>query len=281
MISYDFDYYKPTSIKEAAELYHRLASEGRKPKYFSGGTEIITLGRLNLVYTDAVIDIKGIPECKRWGFEKNELIAGAALPLSILEEEPHFPLLKQTASEVADYTSRNKITLGGNVCGQIFYREAVLPFLLAESDVIVGGRKGVRRVPIRTMFHQELTLEPGEFLVQIITGKAYIDAPFLSVKKRQQWETGYPLITVASLKKDNFLRFAFSGVCAFPFRSDEMEKVLNDATMTYEDRVLKSFNYLPKPILNDMEGSEEYRLFVLKNTLVDFLKHFESGGVHE
>lgn len=281
MISYDFDYYKPTSIKEATELYHRLVSEGRKPTYFSGGTEILTLGRLNLVYTDAVIDIKEIPECKKWGFEKSELIAGAALPLSVLEDEPRFPLLMQTASEVADYTSRNKITLGGNICGQIFYREAVLPFLLSESDVLVAGRTGVRRVPIRTMFQQELALESGEFLVQIITEKTYVDAPFLSVKKRQQWETGYPLITVASLKKDGFLRFAFSGVCAFPFRSDEMERVLNDTTMNYENRVLRSFHYLPKPILNDMEGSAEYRLFVLKNTLVDFLEHFESGGVHE
>jgi len=281
LISYDFDYYKPTSIREALELYQNLTTRGRRPIYFAGGTEIITLGRLDYIQTDAVIDIKGIFECNVWGFNNNKLIIGATLPLSILEDQPYFPLLAQTASGVADYTSRNKITIGGNICGEIFYREAVLPFLLADSDVIVAGEKGVRRIPIRTIFNQKLNLEFGEFLVQVETEVKYVSSPFQSVKKRQQWETGYPLITVASLRNEGFLRFAFSGVCSFPFRSDDMEQVLNDRSMSYEDRIIKSFHYLPRPILSDIEGSDEYRLFVLKNTLIDFLKTLEGMPENE
>ena len=63
MIPYDFEYYKPSSIQEALNLFVELNKTGRKPVYFSGGTEIITLGRLNLVTGDAVIDLKEIPEC--------------------------------------------------------------------------------------------------------------------------------------------------------------------------------------------------------------------------
>ncbi|OMP66348.1 FAD binding domain-containing protein [Domibacillus epiphyticus] len=275
MISFDFEYYRPKSIKEATDLYQNLASRGGKPIYYSGGTEIITLGRLNRVYTDAVIDIKSIPETQTWGFHNNELITGSALPLSIFNEKNYFPLLAETAREIADYTSRIKITIGGNICGQIFYREGILPFLLTDSDVLIAGSKGVKRKPLKEVFDQKLMLEREEFLVQLATKKIYMEMPFLSVKKRQQWKTGYPLLTVASLKKDGFLRFAFSGVCPFPFRSEQMETVLNSRTQPYEERALASFDYLPQPILNDIEGSNEYRLFVLKNTIVDFLKKFE------
>lgn len=61
MIPYDFDYYQPSTIEQATSLYQSLRLDGRKPKFFSGGTEIITLGRLNKVYTDAVIDLKKSP----------------------------------------------------------------------------------------------------------------------------------------------------------------------------------------------------------------------------
>ncbi|MDV2583678.1 FAD binding domain-containing protein, partial [Alkalibacillus haloalkaliphilus] len=63
MISFDFEYYKPTSINEATQLFQSLVEQGKEPIYFSGGTEVITLGRINQIQTDAVIDFKGIPEC--------------------------------------------------------------------------------------------------------------------------------------------------------------------------------------------------------------------------
>ncbi|RBW68422.1 FAD binding domain-containing protein [Bacillus taeanensis] len=240
-----------------------------------GGTEIITLGRLNLVYTRAVIDIKGIPECSVLTIRENRLVIGSALSLTKIEEENLFPLLSKTASEVADHTARNKVTLGGNICGQIFYREAVLPLLLSDSRVVIAGEKGIRELPINLVFNKQLQLEKGEFLVQILTDKSYLEVPYVSIKKRQQWDTGYPLVTVASIKKEDKMRVAFSGVCPFPFRSQKIEEVLNEKQLPYEERVQLVFRYLPQPILNDTEGSSDYRLFVLKNTLLHVLRALE------
>ncbi|MET3317690.1 UNVERIFIED_ORG: CO/xanthine dehydrogenase FAD-binding subunit [Peribacillus simplex] len=276
MLSYNFEYYKPKSIKEAIEQYQTSKSQDKKPLYYGGGTEILTLGRLNYIYTDTIIDLKGIPECKEFGFQNNELIIGSTLSLSVFEENKVFPLLTNTSKEVADYSSRNSITIGGNICGQIFYREAVLPFLLSDSTVIIAGPSGVKKILINEIFNKELRLDEGEFLVQIGTEKEYLKAPYLSVKKRKQWDTGYPLLTVAALKKDGIIRFAFSGVCPYPFRSIPMEKILNDKKLSYKDRVLASFEYLPSPILNDIEGSDGYRLFVLENTLSNILSYL--GG---
>ncbi|MFJ7832333.1 FAD binding domain-containing protein [Peribacillus sp. NPDC097284] len=271
MLPFNFAYYKPESIQEALDVFQTLKVQGKTPLYYGGGTEIITLGRLNLVYADAIIDLKGIYECNIFEFQNNELIIGSMVSLSDFEEKKLFPLLTKTSKEVADYTSRNKITIGGNICGNIFYRESVLPFLLADSAVIIAGPKGIRKLLFSKVFHKELQLEEGEFLVQILTEKEYLPAPHLSIKKRQQWDTGYPLLTVASLKKDGYVRFAFSGVCPFPFRSIPMEETLNDQNLSYKDRVLASFEYLPNSILNDIEGSNEYRLFVLENTLTSIL----------
>ena len=55
---------------------------------------------------------------------------------------------------MADHTARGKITLGGNICAQIFYREAVLPFLLADSEVIIAGPKGMKVAAINQVFDE-------------------------------------------------------------------------------------------------------------------------------
>lgn len=275
VISADLEYYKPTSLTEAIETYFSLKRENKQPMYYAGGTEILTLGRLNLIQASAIIDIKGIKECLAFDFSENYLISGSALPLTYIEEKNLFPLLSKTSSEIADRTARNKITLGGNLCGQIFYREAVLPFLLTDSLVIVAGLNGIQSLSIHLLFNQKFQLEEGQLIIQILTEKNYLDFPYVSMKKRQQWETGYPLLTVTSIKVDNQLRFSFSGLCPFPFRSIQMEKELNNSMYSFEERVENSIKLVPKPILDDVEGSKEYRQFVLRNTLMDILIEME------
>jgi CO/xanthine dehydrogenase FAD-binding subunit len=279
MLSFDFDYYKPVTLNEAVDLYQSMDRNGKKPMFISGGTELITLGRINLAYTEAVIDLKDIAESKVMQFEGEYLVFGSTLTLTKIEEANLFPLLTKTASEVADHTSRGKITLGGNICARIFYRETVLPFLLTDSLVRIVGPKGIKVAPINDIFQEQLQLKNSEFLVQIATDKRFIDAPFISIKRRQQWDTGYPLITVAALKVGEDVRVALSGLCQFPFRSKKVEAILNNREWTIEDRVGGALAKLPGPILNDVEGSSEYRLFVLRNLLHDVLEVLDAAGV--
>ncbi|MGE8204855.1 FAD binding domain-containing protein [Heyndrickxia sp. NPDC080065] len=277
MATYDFDYYQPKSIQEATSLFHALKLEGKSPKYFSGGTEIITLGRLNVVYTDAVIDLKGIPEYEVLYSSESRLIVGGGLSIVQIEESNPFPLLSKTSSEIADHTSRTKITIGGNICAEIYYREAVLPFLLSDSILMIAGFDGIKFFPIHQVFDRYLHLNEGSFLVQVSTDRKFIEAPYVSIKRRRQWNTGYPLITVAALKIDNQIRVAISGLCPFPFRAFEMEEHLNNDQLTMDEKIEDAILHLPSPILNDTEGSSEYRLFVLKNILFDILIELEKG----
>jgi aerobic carbon-monoxide dehydrogenase medium subunit len=277
VLPFDFDYYKPATLQEAIELYVSLHQQGKQPMFFLGGTELITLGRIDLLYTEAAIDIKNIPDVHVIHVTENQLILGSALTLTKIEEANIYPLLTKTVSEVADHTARGKITLGGNICAQIFYREAVLPFLLADSQVILAGPEGIRNVPINDIFHEDLKLNPGEVLVQLVTDKRAIEAPYISIKRRQQWETGYPLITIAGLAINNRIRIAISGLCPFPFRSLEVEGLLNNRQISMEERIGKAIEILPQPILDDVEGSADYRLFVLKNLMFDVMNVLGSG----
>jgi CO/xanthine dehydrogenase FAD-binding subunit len=245
--------------------------------FISGGTELITLGRINLIYTEAVIDLKEIAESQVMQFSGEHLVLGSSVTLTKLDEGNLFPLLSKTAREIADHTARIKITLGGNICAQIFYREAVLPFLLSDSQVVTVRAEGTRVVPINEIFQEQLRLSPGEFLVQIVTEKRFTEAPFFTFKRRQQWDTGYPLITIAALKIDNGIRVALSGLCPFPFRSQQVEAALNNKGMSEAERVEHALASLPRPILEDVEGSANYRLFVLRNLLLDVLESLDKA----
>ncbi|AKL96065.1 xanthine dehydrogenase, FAD binding subunit [Clostridium aceticum] len=271
MITYDFEYYKPSSIDEATSLFQSLDEQGKEPVFFSGGTEIITLGRSNRIETGAVIDIKGIPECLVLTKEAGKITFGAAQTLTKVREKQYFPFLSKAIVEIADHTARNKITLGGNICANIIYRETILPLLLTDSQMVIASPTGLKQVPINQIFDQTLKLQRGELLVQVITDEKEIELPSLCIKKRKHWDVGYPLITVAALKKNEHIKFAFSGLCSYPFRNQNMEQSLNNQELSNEVKIAEAMQYIPAPVLNDVQGSEGYRMFVLKNTLLDIL----------
>lgn len=275
MISFNFAYYKPTSISETVRTFQNLHDQGMDPIYYNGGTEIITMARLNAISTRAVIDIKGIPECQVQEFQNQHLVIGASVSLTQVAEANLFPFLGEACRKIADHTSRNKITLGGNINGMIPYREAVLPLLLTDTHVMLAGMNGFRTLPIQNAFRQTLQLEPGEFLVQVRTARGDTELPFVYMKKTRMEKVDYPLVTLAAVKKENRIRVALSGVCAFPFRSPEMEDVLNDQSLAREERVRQALQRIPAPLVHDIHGSAGYRSFVLFHALVDTLIQLE------
>lgn len=277
MIPFDFEYYRPDSIQEAIRLFHQLDQEGKNPLYYGGGTEIITMGRSQRIRTKAVIDIKDLPECNVCEWKDDKLLLGAALTITSVQEAKVFPLLGETAGRAADRTARNKITIGGNVAGRIRYREAVLPFLLADSTFVIAGTEGIKYVPVHQAFVEKLQLQKGEFLVQIITERQYVTVPYYSVKKRQLEKIDYPLVTVAAIKYGGEIRMACSGLCAFPFRSFQMEADLNNKQIPFGKRIESALNHIPAPVLDDIRGSRAYRTFVFQSVLQELLRNFAEG----
>ncbi|MED3563872.1 FAD binding domain-containing protein [Bacillus xiapuensis] len=278
MIPFDFEYYKPETLKGAVQIFQDLQKQSKTVIYYSGGTEIITFSRRNHMSAEAIIDLKGIPECNVLKIQGDQLVIGSTVALNQITESKLFPLLGEVVKKVADHTSRNKITIGGNLNSRLIYREGVLPLLLSDAMVRISGSEGESLLPFAEVFQQELQLGQGQFLVQILIKKSYLDLPYISFKKTKSTKVGYPVVSIAALVKDRKLRAAFSGVCNFPFRSAEIEKVINDPSLSNEDRVLNAIKLLPSSIVHDIQASAEYREFVFKNALSDTIEALKEAS---
>ncbi len=279
MIPFDFEYYRPESLGEAVELYSQLDDAGKKPVWYGGGSELLSMARVGNSSFGAVLDLKSIPECRALGEDGDNVIFGASLTLSEIIASKKFPLLEKTAGRIADHTMQNKITLGGNLAATIIYRETALPLLLSDAVMTAIGKNGLKRYSIHYIFDGKLQLPIGELLVQTAVSKQYTYAPYFHQKKTRNEKIDYPLLTTAALIEDEFLRIAFSGLAAYPLRDLEVEQIMNDRRLTISERADAIAGALSGIILNDSNGSAEYRTFVLKNTVVNILEAVKEAEI--
>ena len=275
MIPFDFEYYKPETLEEAVQIYSDLNSKGKKPLYYGGGTEIISMARAFNVYTGAVIDIKGIPECNVQELNDNKLIIGSAVTLTQIAEANLFPVLTLTVQRIADHTIQDKITLGGNIAGTIIYRESVLPLLISNSEVTIANLNGLKQVPLMDIFEKRIKLSSGDLIVNVAIDSHFLSLPYVHSKRTKSDKIDYPLITLAALKDNNRINIAFSGVCSYPFRSLLIEDYLNDTNLPGNIRVDNVINNILDLVLSDLTGSAEYRKFVLQKMLMEVLSKLE------
>lgn len=275
MIAFDFIYCRPQTAAEAASAYSGLAAEGKTALYYGGGSEIITMCRAGSIRPDAVIDLKDIAECNQLAKDADSLIIGAACSLSRIKDSRLFPLLSLCCGRIADHSNQCRITLGGNLCGSIIYRETVLPLLLAGAELDLCGPEGVRSLPIEAVFPGRMQLKAGEFILCARLPLWATIARHAHIKRAAAEKIDYPLLTVAALEKEGALCLAFSGLCGHPFRSGEMEAALNQRNASAAQRAEQAAGLLPAPVLDDSRASARYRLFVLKNTLRGLVEEWE------
>jgi CO/xanthine dehydrogenase FAD-binding subunit len=272
MIPFDFEYYKPETVEEAAELFDYLKNNEKKPLFYGGGTEIISMARAFNVYTGAVIDLKGIAECNVFELRDGKLIIGAAVTLTQIAEANLFPLLDLVVQRIADHTIQDKITLGGNLNGTIIYKEAILPLLICDSEIVLASSEGRREVPLRDIFNKKINLNDNEFIVGVGVEAKYLSMPYLHAKRTKSDKIDYPLITLAAIKDNNIIKLAFSGLCSYPFREVLIENYLNDVNMPINERINNAINNLPDSVLSDLSGTADYRKFMLQGMLSEVLE---------
>ena len=271
MINCDFEYYKPESIEEAVSTFNTLKELGKKPMYFAGGTEIISMTRKNLLRPEALIDLKLIKECQLIECDKDTLCYGSMITLNKACEDSRFPLLSDICSTIADHTIRNRLTLGGNICGRLPYKEAVLPFLLIPTTAVIACKDGLRKESMSAAFDKRLKLNEGEFLVQFIVDQEYLSLPYIHIRKERNGRVDYPLIHTAALYLENETRLAVTGLCAFPFRGTKIEYKINDPATFIVDISDKIDELLPSGIKQDHLASSDYRRALFNLALADIL----------
>ena len=116
-------------------------------------------------------------------------------------------------------------------------------------------------------------------VVQVHVPPWALQARHAHIKRTRNEKIDYPLVTLCALWKEDQLRIAFSGLCPYPFRSEAIEKTLNDRGATPRARAEKAATLLPEPALSTGESPGDYRLFVFQNSLEALLEDWQHGTI--
>jgi CO/xanthine dehydrogenase FAD-binding subunit len=278
MIPYDLVYLRPSSAAEAVRLFEQSRADGLEPAYYAGGTEILSFIRRNRIRPEALIDIKEISECRSSGRQDGHLLLGAALSLNEAVDTGFFPLLSTTCRCIADHTVRNRLTLGGNICGRLPYREAVLPLLAAEAQAEVAGPEGSRWESLAGLFDKRLRLQPGQLLLRVRVRLEATRSRAFHGRRQRGTRVDYPLVTCCFLSEDGESRLAVSGACGYPVRDPGAEKALNDPSLDRRQKIERVVAHFASRIRGDFRASGEYRSFLFERILAEGLDELNGEG---
>lgn len=267
MIAHDFIYARPDTKEEATQLYSDFARQNIAAMYYGGGSEIITMCRAGSIAPGAVIDLKRISECNALRLMGGGLTIGGCVTLREIKDSKCFPLLGTICGRIADHTNQCRITLGGNLCASIIYRETAQALLIAEAEILLFGPGGFRTLRVAEAFDKRMRLTPGEFFLQARIPAGFIDRPYFHVKKTGSEKIDYPLISVSAMRCEEGMRIAISGYTPYPFRDTGLEAAFNKRQ---DARTLP--DCLSEPPIGDYQGSSEYRRFVLAQTLARMME---------
>ncbi len=268
-----FDYYAPTSLRDAIKILH----DKQDAKVLAGGQSLLALMKLRLATPSVLVDITRIEEdlsFVRRG--KDNLALGALTPHDVIEHnktvENFFPALVDAASKIGDQQIRNRGTVGGSCCHAD--PAADLPTALTALDplFVVRGPKGERTIPSAGFFVDTFTtsVSKDEILTEI-------RVPFLprnsssAYIKHSRRDGDFAIVGVgAALTLDSKgvcqdVRISLGAVAPTPIRAKSSEKYLKGKKPDKESILDASerANVEADPP-SDMHGSREYRLDMIK-----------------
>lgn len=262
-----FDYYRPKSVAEAAQLLTRH----KEARLLAGGHSLLPVLRLRLAAPPALIDITGISDLKGIREEGGALRIGATTTYnSILTNDAvrrGCPVLAEAVSQIGDLQVRNCGTIGGSLAHAD--PAADLPTLMvALGATITAGTESAQRDIQAAEFFVDLfttALKPGELLTAVKvptygrgTGAAYLKHPHPASR--------YAVVGVAAVLsvKDGKLEKAgvvIGGATPKPARASAAEAALNGqaATEATVRAAVRKVGESIKDPLGDTYASGEFR----------------------
>lgn len=149
----DFDYFAPRRLGDAVSLLRRY---GKKASLLAGGTDLMLRIERRAVSPRVVVDLKQIRGLNGILANGKGLRIGA---LTLMEEiassrsiQRRCRILAESAGVVGSIQTRNRATLGGNLCNASPAADTPPALIaLAARARIAGGRRA-REVPIENFF---------------------------------------------------------------------------------------------------------------------------------
>lgn len=277
MITAEFDYFAPTTVKEASQLL----TERKNSMILAGGTDILIRVRNGAHRPARLVDIKNIKQLKRIEWVKEGLFIGSCVTWTQIKENPivkdNFPALHQASQRFGCREIRNRATIGGNICNASPGAEAGGPAVVYEALIKVESLNGKKLVPVNKFITGpgRTSLQTGEITTGVILPKPPQNSR--SAYRRTARVKGQDLATCAitimavnpETPESREIRAGLSAVMKTPFRPPELEKILSQKPITRE--VLKQAKQWMRdnlhPRASSLRGTPDYKREVIGGML--------------
>jgi len=276
-ISHEFEYFKPLNIEEAIKL---LGENPENSKIIAGGTDITVHIKEDIIAPDVLIDIKAIPEFKDMTFNNNELIMGANVTFSDIEEseicKTNFRVLWESASTVASIGIRNRATLAGNICSAVPSLDSAPALLLYDAKIHVKNIEGERIINIEDWFigPKKISLKKNEIVTKIslVLPEFNSSSCYKKLGRYKGEDLAQVGMGVLALENKQY-KIAVCAVGPIPKRLEKTEAFLNGKDFT-EENIKQAQEILTTEIspITDIRATKEYRMHIAKVMLERGLK---------
>lgn len=262
-----FEYFKARGLADALDL---LSRHGASARLLAGGTDLLVDMRERRQRPAALIDISELRELREIRTDVDAIRIGAGATVgAVLTEDTirrECPALSEACRSFADYLTRNKATIGGNLANASPGADLVVPLLALEASVVLAAATGERTVAVGDFVQgpRKTALRAGELVREIVvprrplTGQAYE-----KLGLRQGGAIAVVSSAVLMSASDGActgVRIALGAVAPRPFRAQEAERAIEGRPFSAEavGRAAHLAAKAASPI-TDVRGSAEYR----------------------
>jgi len=164
------DYFAPPRLEEAVSLLRRY---GKKAALMAGGTDFLLRLERGLVQPSVIVDLKKIRDLRGIKSNRAGLKIGAATLMDEIASshliQTRYGILAKGAAAVGSIQTRNRATLGGNLCNASPAADTASPLIALGGRARIAGAKRVREVPLEEFFlgPGKSCLQPNELLKEI------------------------------------------------------------------------------------------------------------------
>ena len=268
MIPESFDYFAPSTVKEAISL---LKEHGEDAKILAGGHSLIPMMKLRFASPTHLIDINNIPGLSYIKEEGGQLKIGAMTREAELEHSDlirdKYPIFIDTTKLIADPQVRNMGTIGGNLAHGDAANDHPAVMMALGASVEITSDEGTRMVSIDDFFHgfYMTAVQEKEILTSIHIPVR--DGKYSGAYHKIERKVGdYATVGVAvQLGVDNdgtcnYAGIGLTNVNPTPMRVKRAEEILVGSKLT-DDVITKAAKYASEDCnpSADLRGDEDYK----------------------
>jgi len=247
---YEFNYHKPTSLDEVANLL----SANEEAKLVAGGMTLIPTLKQRLARPSDLVDLAAITSLRGITDAGDALVIGAMTRHAEVERSPvvkqAIPALSALAHMIGDPAVRNRGTIGGSIGNND--PAADYPAALVGLGATVHTTK--REIPGDNFFTGmfETALEPAE----IVTSVRFPKPQAACYQKFKNPASRYAIVGAFVARTGGGVRVAVTGAGPCVFRMPEMEAAL---ARSFTPDAIKDITIPQDGLNSDIHASAEYR----------------------